>query len=41
MNNIKKIIEEEVLLLKENNTDFLFTSSDGKWIFDFRRVFLQ
>jgi hypothetical protein len=40
-NEIRKIIEEQVICYKEERSNFFFTEKDTNWIFDFRKVFLQ
>ncbi len=38
---IKKIIEQNALLIKTEKNDFFFTSNDSNWAFDFRKIFMQ
>lgn len=38
---IKKIIEKEVIIIKEKDSKFFLTDNNSNWIFDFRKAFLQ
>jgi len=38
---IKLIIEKEALIIKKEESNFMLSSNDWNWIFDFRKPFLQ
>ncbi len=38
---LQSIIEQEILIIKNNKNNFFLTSNDWTWIFDFRNAFLK
>jgi hypothetical protein len=40
-NQIKTLIENEVIVKKNNKEEFFMIHKNSPWLFDFRRVFLK